>query len=84
MGRNANARDWVMGQTIVITVGEADAVGEISVYPGAVYIVPTESGGWSLFDGGVYDPAETFGDLESAARAAHERVARQEVARRKP
>lgn len=83
MGRKANSRDWAMGKTIVITVGEPQEVDDIKVYPGVVYLYPTASGTWNLLDLDLPDPAETYGDLESAAYGAHEYVARKELARRK-
>ena len=80
VGRNASARDWVLGKTIVITVGEASKLGGIEVYPSAVYLYPTDSGGWNLYDLEQPDPAAAFEDLESAARAAHEYIGRLERA----
>ena len=76
VGRNASARDWAMGETILITVGGPRTVDGITVYPGAIYLYPLEGGGWNLLDCDLPDPAETYDDLESAVHGAHEYVAR--------
>lgn len=83
VGRNARARDWSLGKTIVITVGEPDAADGIPVYPGAVYLYPAEEGAWNLLDLDLPDPAAIYADLESATLAVHEYVARKELAMRK-
>jgi hypothetical protein len=77
-GRNASVRDWSMGETILITVGDPTTAHGITVYPGVVYLCPLASGGWSLLDCDLPDPAETYEDLDSAARGAHQYVARKE------
>jgi hypothetical protein len=82
VGRNASARDWVMGKTIVITIGEPTTHGEITVYPSAVYVYPAMNGAWNLYEPGLLDPAETYDSLESAVRGAHEYVGRKEAARK--
>ena len=83
MGRNAKARDWVKGETIVITVGEPETNDGIDAYPGAVYLYPAQEGAWNLLDLDLPDPAATYADLESATLVVHEYVARKELARRK-
>ena len=79
VGHNAAARDWSLGATIAITVGEARVADGISVYPGMLYLYPAESGGWNLLDLSLPDPAMRFADLESAVHGAHEYVARKEA-----
>lgn len=60
MGRNAKARDWAMGKTIVITIREPEMVRGIQAYPGAVYLYPAEAGGWNLLGLDLPDPAATM------------------------
>jgi hypothetical protein len=86
MGRNASARDWVLGETILITVGEPTTADGITVYPGVVYLYPIASGAWNLLDcdPNLPNPAETYDNLEVAARGAHEYVASKERSRVKP
>jgi hypothetical protein len=77
MGRDARARDWALGKTIVIPIGEPE--GEIEVYPGAVYLYPAEDGTWRLRDFGVVEAAESsYDDLEAAIHGAHEYIGRRE------
>ena len=76
-----NARDWGMGETILITVGEPTTVDGITVYPGAVYLCPIAGGAWKLLDCDPAGRAETYEDLESAARGAHQYVACKESSR---
>jgi hypothetical protein len=78
MGRNASARDWALGETIAITIGEPSMAGEVEVYPGVVYLCPAGDGTWRLRDFGVFDPEESYDDLESAIRGAHDYVGRRE------
>jgi hypothetical protein len=82
VGRNAHARDWSFGKTIAITVGEPNAADEIKLYPGIVYLYPTDTSAWNLLDLELSDPAARYEDLESAARGVHEYVARKEAALR--
>jgi hypothetical protein len=77
VGRNAGARDWVMGETIFVTIGEPTP-GEIPVYPGAVCLYPTTAGAWELCDFGRHDPPLAYSNLESAVHGAHDYVARRE------
>jgi hypothetical protein len=79
VGRNASARDWSMGETIRITVGDPATIDGITVYPGVVYLYPTASGAWNLLDCDMPDPVETYADLEAAAHGAHQYVARKEI-----
>ena len=79
VGRNASARDWAMGKTIAITVGEPTIDREITVYPGAVYLYPTTNGAWSLYDGDRSDPAESYANLESAISGAHAYIGRKQA-----
>jgi hypothetical protein len=81
VGRNASARDWSMGETILITVGEPTIFDGITVYPGAVYLYPVAAGRWNLLDCGLPNPAEAYEDLESAVCGAHQYVARKESSR---
>jgi len=76
VGRNASARDWGMGETILITVGEPTTVDGILVYPSVVYLYPVAGGAWALLDCDLPDPAETYEDLKSAARGVHDYLAR--------
>jgi hypothetical protein len=78
VGRKASARDWAMGKTILVLVGEPVGDGDLSVYPAALYLYPAPSGRWRLWDRDVPDPAAEYDDLESAVRAAHEYVSRME------
>jgi hypothetical protein len=74
VGRNASARDWNLRETILIAVGEPTTADGITVYPGVVYLYPTASGAWNLLDlldRDLPDPAETYENLEAAARGAH-------------
>ena len=82
VGRNANESPF-HGESISITYGEPRTHGDITVEPGAVLVSRTRSGAWELVDpndlstwnGGAI---ETHGDLESAARGAHDYVERAE------
>ena len=84
VGRNASARDWALGETIYITIGEPQLHQGVKAFPGAVYLRPAQSGGWDLIDfaHGRAESVEWHGDLASAARAAHDYIARQELTSR--
>jgi hypothetical protein len=82
VGRIAHARDWVMGETIQLPVGEPEGTGDIQVYPGLLYLYPTPSGGWNLWNTGGPDPTAEFPDLETAVAAAHEYAVQMERALR--
>ena len=77
MGRNASARDWALGETIVITIGEPSN-DELQVYPGAVYLAPAGDGTWKLIDFGLPNSETSYDDLESAIHGAYEHVGRRE------
>jgi len=71
-----------MGETILITVGEPTISSGIKAYPCVVYLYPEANGAWSLLDCDLPGPvAESYENLESAVRGAHEYVARKERAR---
>ena len=84
VGLNASARDWAMGETIVITIGEPEMAGDIKVYPsGAVYVCPEAGQRWTLLDCYFqnsrsrvpdFDIRQRYSDLASATKAAREYV----------
>jgi len=80
VGCNAEARDWAMGQTIMITIGKPQVVKDIAIYAGIVYLYPFKAGGWNLLDYSQRGAEVHYDDLESAVRGAHEYVARIEAA----
>src|SRR5690348_4535626 len=82
MGRNADESDWGSGETIAVTIGDPEMVGDIEVYPGAVHLYPTDEGRWQLVDFGRLDPPITYPHLESAMHAAHEYIGERELALR--
>jgi hypothetical protein len=47
---NGCDRDWGMGETILITVGEPTTTAGITVYSSVVYLYPVAGGGWNLLD----------------------------------
>lgn len=77
VGRNASARDWALGETILITVGDAKTANGIAVYLGVVYLYPDDDK-WHLLDCDRPDPAESYEDLASAMLGVHDYVARKE------
>lgn len=81
-GRTARARDWALGETILVLYDEPNISEDIAAWPGAVYRYPAENGRWNLYDTGVLDPAESDADLESACRGVLEYIARKELASR--
>lgn len=79
VGKNASARDWALGETIAIPMGTPDTVGEITVYPGILYVRPLGDGRWELHDvSGAFAITEAHADLESAVQAADTYVTRWE------
>jgi hypothetical protein len=82
MGRDAKARDWGLGETIVVPFGEPALAQGIPIYPGAIYLYPTDSGAWNLRDFGVNEEETSYESLELAVHGAHEYVARRERALR--
>src|SRR5262245_14630933 len=77
MGRNASARDWALGETIVVTIREPSKDFS-QVYSGAVYLYPDKDGTWKLIDFGRLNTEEGYDDLESAIHGAHEYIGRRE------
>lgn len=90
VGLNASARDWALGETVLITVGQPDQVGAITVYPkGVVYVCPEADGRWVVIDCGWqdgrsrvagFDLTRRHADLSSAVHAARDYVTRVEAA----
>jgi hypothetical protein len=81
VGRNASARDWNMGETIVVFFGEPTTTTDgIVSYPGAVHLCPAAEGSWQLFDFSRRDPVvRDYASLELAVIGAHEYIAAIEV-----
>jgi hypothetical protein len=89
VGLNASARDWAMGETVLITVGQPNHVRDIEVYPkGVVYVCPEADGRWYVIDCSSqmgrsrvagFDLAQRYGDLSSAVHAARDYVMRVEA-----
>ena len=90
-GMTASARDWAMGKTIALTVGEQQVHAGITFYPGGVvYICPHSDGRWMLLDCYYQDgrarvpgisTGQSYPDLESAVYAAHDYVVQVETNR---
>jgi len=90
VGLNASARDWALGETVLITVGQPDQVGAITVYPnGVVYVCPGADGRWLVIDCywpdgrsrvAGFDLTQRYVDLSSAIHAARDYVIRVEAA----
>jgi hypothetical protein len=89
VGLNASARDWAMGETVLITVGQPDHVDAIKVYPkGVVYVCPEADGRWFVIDCywqdgrsrvAGFDLSQRYVDLSSAVQAARGYVMRVEA-----
>lgn len=72
LGHDARARDWGMGATILIPLGEEDNSSSVSVWPGMLYIYPEDDCGaaWYVTDCNYVDRA--YESLEEACEGAHE------------
>jgi len=89
VGLNASARDWVMGETVLITVGQPDNARDITVYPeGVVYVCPEADGRWIVIDCfwqdgrsrvAGFDLTHRHADLFAAVHAARDYVMRVEA-----
>jgi hypothetical protein len=83
-GINASARDWGMGATIRILLGERQIHetphGNIEAYPAGIYVCP-DGEGWMLLDVAC-EPMAHFADLAAAVVGAREYVDTWERAKR--
>jgi hypothetical protein len=68
VGVRASKRDWSLGETIAIPVGEPRDGGGITYYKDVLYLYPKASGSWGLLDVLSGNDRASYPDLASAVR----------------
>jgi len=72
-GLTAGTRDWSMGETVYVLMGEASNHGGITTYPGLLYLAPIEDGRWAIDHNGRF--VEIWPSLQEATKRAADYVA---------
>ncbi|HEY4179007.1 MAG TPA: hypothetical protein VGM90_19305 [Kofleriaceae bacterium] len=66
-GYHAKARDWSLGESILVPLGEPHVADGITTYARVLYLYPLDAGAWGLLDGAIaHHPVETYADLAAA------------------